>query len=1160
MSADLSYFTCTLGQAALLKQSKAYKTIPEFIDYQAEHYPNHPAVGCYTPQPAPDSWPHQVITFADVQRGTRLIAEHLQPALGRTNGETVALLWPSSVEFLFTWLGLVYAGHPVLLIAPQCSSSAIASLCQTSAVSVIIRHGIYEKLAADACEQARESGEDLQSMSFSFANGIQRKVRDSPATTPRRADVSPEDVAYLHHTSGTSSGTPKPIPQTHHGGLAVLPRLEGQRAGTFTTTPLYHGGIADLFRAWTSNAMIWLFPGADVPITSANVAHCLRAAAGAHLEGEAPIVAHFSSVPYVLQLLAADDEGLKRLQSMDMVGVGGAALPVEVGDGLVLKGVRLVSRYGSAECGFLLSSNRKYESDQDWQYLRHDAAVDSLSFEEREGGLYELIVRKDWPHMAKRNRDDGGYDTSDLFERHPSIENAYRYHSRADSQLTLITGKKFDPAPLEGSIASTSDLVEDAMIFGEGQPYPGVLLFRSRSSADVANQEIVAALRSTIAKMNTESQSHARIPLDMLIPMPPAELEKSSKGTILRPVVTGRFAKEIQAAYKDTTTDGSDQDMPDSDVAFALLSAVSSILGSDSGGKLTPETDLFAHGIDSVASIQIRNKLWRMLPNGTRLPLTIVQDCGSVAKLAQYVLALRHGRTMQLSSKTDLKHTHGQMKGMVEEYCDFPSSSSHSETPSTANDSSTSTELPDSANSNTGTTILMTGCTGTLGAHLLSHLLTHAPALDIQHVYLLVRGSTPHASTSRVHKALLSRQLSVPPTFSSLVSVLPCKLSNANLGLEDAVYQRLAQEVTLIYHLSWHVSFLAPLTAFRTHIAAVQNLLSLTLARAPTSPLPSPHFVFCSSTASASSHPSPIPEQLLAKPDAAGPTGYARSKWVAEQVCGRFAAQSQLRGRVSIMRVGQLSGSTRTGCWGGSEAYPLMLGVSKAMGEVPDLDEAKRRYGGEECAWVPVDVAAQAFAELGLLGTHGSPSSQKMMTGNGGLVEEGSAQSTTGYGGLQVLHLLPKPTHKHSTWSDVLACIAEREPDAFRVVPVDPWLDHLEQLRDSKEEVLRAHPALQLADFWRKSYCSESGGERGIAGKHDGADILNQGEAADGGEGEELRGEPLQEMKDARESSTSGFVMANSLEAMPILKDRPIAVHLDGGYVVKCWQWIKENI
>ena len=55
-----------------------------------------------------------------------------------------------------------------------------------------------------------------------------------------------------------------------------------------------------------------------------------------------------------------------------------------------------------------------------------------------------------------------------------------------------------------------------------------------------------------------------------------------------------------------------------------------------------------------------------------------------------------------------------------------------------------------------------------------------------------------------------------------------------------------------------------------------------------------------------------------------------------------------------------------------------------------------------------------------------------------------------------------------------------------------------------------------------------------------------------------LRGEPLQEMKDARESSTSGFVMANSLEAMPILKDRPIAVHLDGGYVVKCWQWIKR--
>ena len=89
--------------------------------------------------------------------------------------------------------------------------------------------------------------------------------------------VSETDVAYLHHTSGTSTGLPKPIPQSHRAAVGVLPRLDdGHKKATFTTTPLYHGGIADCFRAWTSGAMIWLFPGADVPITASNVIKCLK--------------------------------------------------------------------------------------------------------------------------------------------------------------------------------------------------------------------------------------------------------------------------------------------------------------------------------------------------------------------------------------------------------------------------------------------------------------------------------------------------------------------------------------------------------------------------------------------------------------------------------------------------------------------------------------------------------------------------------------------------------------------------------------------------------------------------------------------------------------------------------------------------------------------
>jgi len=122
-------------------------------------------------------------------------------------------------------------------------------------------------------------------------------------------------------------------------------------------------------------------------------------------------VKYFASVPYVLQMMAADAKGLRNLQSMDIVGVGGAALPSEVGDGLVAKGVNLISRFGSAECGFLMSSHRDYATDKEWQYLRSDPALQVMSFEEREDGNSELVVLSDWPHRVRYISSNRGIHT-----------------------------------------------------------------------------------------------------------------------------------------------------------------------------------------------------------------------------------------------------------------------------------------------------------------------------------------------------------------------------------------------------------------------------------------------------------------------------------------------------------------------------------------------------------------------------------------------------------------------------------------------------------------------------------------------------------------------------------------------------------------------------
>lgn len=473
---------------------------------------------------------------------------------------------------------------------------------------------LYDKAYHDLVSETKRLWPSLNtSVIYGTKEAIQSLRASKGAASNDHFSVQPplleNDIAYLHHTSGTSSGLPKPIPQSHRAAAGILPRLDGEHEATFTTTPLYHGGIADCFRAWTSGAMIWLFPGQDVPITASNVVKSLDVAKKTSKTLKTPVVRYFSSVPYVLQMVAADDEGLERLKVMNIVGVGGAALPPSVGDDLVKEGINLVSRFGSAECGFLMSSHRDYGKDNEWQYLRsHGSSL--LSFESQTDGLAELVIRPGWPHMAKRNRKDGSYATADLFEAHPTIPHAWKYRSRADSQLTLITGKKFDPAPLEDAIAASPD-IKDCLIFGNGRHCPGALVLRDRGSSGLSDDEYLERVWPGVQKLNAEGQSHTRIPRSMIVVVSSGAepLEKSSKGAILRRQAEERYKALIEKAYQSDPRDNRDSgregpNVPDHDVPMAVLDIVKSMTGSK---ELIPaEEDLFAAGVDSVACMQIR--------------------------------------------------------------------------------------------------------------------------------------------------------------------------------------------------------------------------------------------------------------------------------------------------------------------------------------------------------------------------------------------------------------------------------------------------------------------------------------------------------------------------------------------------------------------------
>ncbi len=345
-----------------------------------------------------------------------------------------------------------------------------------------------------------------------------------------------------------------------------------------------------------------------MPITARNIVSSLSITQEVAIESPFPQVKYFSSVPYVLQMLAEDEEGLEWLQKMDIVGVGGAALPESVGNDLVSKDVNLTSRFGSAECGFLLSSHRDYSTDREWQYLRAPANGAFLKFEKQDdgSGLSELVVLKGWPHMAKTNREDGSFATSDLFEPHPEIEGAWKYHSRSDSQIILSTGKKFDPAPMEDAIVAATTDVRDCFIFGNSRQVPGALVFLKENVDTITreqSEEVLKNIWNAIAGVNKNSQDHTRISKDMLVLKRKGNLEKSSKGTVLRSAAEKTFASEIEAVY---TRAISISNSGNKSTVQIVREVVCRLLGTI---QLRNQDDFYQHGVDSASCMRIRNQL-----------------------------------------------------------------------------------------------------------------------------------------------------------------------------------------------------------------------------------------------------------------------------------------------------------------------------------------------------------------------------------------------------------------------------------------------------------------------------------------------------------------------------------------------------------------------
>ncbi|ESZ95917.1 hypothetical protein SBOR_3730 [Sclerotinia borealis F-4128] len=1067
---NLNHFICTLGEAKSRKLTPVneYDTVNGFFDYHAEHngeelaiaipekcseqhFDNASTSNAYTDhvktfngngsrgisigelssaRGSEDStrWNVQFYSFRELRAHSLKLARilyrperYIFENRATEHQKCIGLVGRSDQGFLLMWLALMRLGVSVLIIMPSCTSEAVQHLCKQCNVNIVFYDSTLLEHHAEASRLRKASNPSFTMRQYTGRDIVKQLKRPERThlTAPRM--VTANDIAYFHHTSGTS-GLPKPIPYSHHAACGILPILHGRNTMTFTTTPLFTGGIADCFRAWTSLSTICLAPDDGQSLTSELIIKYFSQAQHGYkiltpgLSDPLRKSMYFSCVPMIAQMLSQTARGLAFLRTMDIVGVGGATLPKQTGDFLVSMGVNLVSRLGSAECSFVLSSHRNYDQDKDWEYLRVPNGVPYLKFEplDDDSGRFELVIRNGWPQMAKRNRDDGSWATNDLFEPHPSIKNAWKIVSRRDAQITLLTGKKFDPIFIEEAI-KRFPLVKDAFIFGNRQVYPGIIIFKSETAAFTDDESFRDMIWPYVEDLNNKIPSHAKLFKDMLVIKTDTHLlAKTEKGTTKRGWAEIYYDADIKDAYKNKAI------VFNGEVSLeTVMDIVKKAIGTPT--ELQYDSDFRVHHIDSVQATRIRSHLTSAFSSASKtksFPWNLVYQCGSVRALTEYIKASQD----ESIHRDDEDESEAQrMISIVKHYGN-----------SLMDDT---TEACTKFDGTLEETIIITGVTGTLGVNIVSVLQSLLASRNALRIVCFVRAKNDKEAHGRVEEALRYHGLYHQETAAKL-ECRAVKLDQTELGLLRDVLLDLRQYATTIIHAAWEVNFSIPLKDFTEQFQGLRNLINFSLSgKSPK------HLVFCSSTASLAkadidtTMAKTIAESVNRNPLLAGPLGYSKSKWVAEVICS--LACQKTRANISILRIGQLSGNTINGTWNMKEAWPLMLstGAPGCLDSLPKLDVP--------LSWLPVDIAASGVIDVALRKTCERP-----------LLPPPAENEAV------VFHLVNNSTKV--TWEHLLKWIGhEKKTEEF-----GNWLQRAE-LPGTKGGLRDEHPARSLLGFWK---------------------------------------------------------------------------------------------
>ncbi|KAL4784450.1 hypothetical protein BJX76DRAFT_219889 [Aspergillus varians] len=922
----------------------------------------------------------------------------------KQDGAIIALLTLSDLIMVLTFFALSRIGYTVMMLSPRLSAAACVSLLNTVGCDTIM-YGQTSNIRTTI-------GEILRQKLVSCIPIIRRPSEADTANGPsvlvlhrsRNRDVQRNRTALILHSSG-STGTPKPLFLSHKA-IMTHP-LRGPGLTSFNTLPWYHlHGLSTALQAMYMRKVAYMWDAA-LPLTTTSVVAALEAARPESVQG----------VPYLLQLLVDSPRGLDALRSCKLVTYGGAPCPDDLGDRLVAEGVRFGGSFGLTEAGLVAESISRPPDDPHWNYLRFFENLRPYVWMKPIGNnLYECVYLAGHPALTASNSSDppGSFHSRDVFTPHPTIPDRWKYISRLDDRITLMNGEKVLPLPIEGSIKQ-SPIVEEAVVVGVNKSVPGLLLFRSDGAQTIPDEQFLDLVWPAVKDANSRAEQFSQITREMVVVLPCGSVRpQTDKGSMIRAQVYARYADVIEGLYTRLEENGNGTLQLGRDATEAQLMKI--CREELALGIPDPQTELFAAGVDSLKAIHLRRLVLRdfKIRDSKDLGQNVVFEAGSIAGLAAHIHAVQAGQVVVA------EEDHGSMMQDLE--ARYSSFRAHVPEPGTKH----------------GRGVILTGATGSIGAHTLHRLLNDE---TVSAVYCLTRRSNPKEA---ILDALAQKGLNVLPYRTKKIVALNSALHEPDMGLDKPTIEQMRQSVSLIIHSAWPVNFNLPLPSFIPHIQGLSNLIDFSMSVH----MPAPAvMLFCSSISTALGSPSTsIDETPIGDFSSSLDMGYARSKLIGERIVSKAR---KFGARAFSLRIGQVSGHSKKGLWNDSEAIPLMIRSALTLKALPRLDTV--------CSWLPVDKLACSLLEIARACALNS-------SGDDSGFEDSDDDDS-------IYNLCNSRTF---TWSSMLDTLAQHGFE-FETVPFADWLAKLRESEARGEEVV--NPAVKLADHYESMYGGDAPSE-----------------------------------------------------------------------------------